>query len=292
MKACAVNLPTPFTETNEIDFSSLDKIIDKHLESGVSALILGRSTGEFQTMNDDEIISLLDFTVKKVNHRLPVIIQTGFNDMARSIMLSIRAKISGADALILSAPYFNKTNSNGLIGHFKSIMSAVSIPCYIENDPDRCGFDLPIEVLKELAKFDNLLGIIESSEDINRFAQLKYALPSRLALICGLDKMILPALSLGADGYISVMANIWTREAVDIYENFTGKNISLARKIFYSLYPIIELMEADANPIPIKTTMNMLGYNLGEFRLPLAPMNPDKAAELVKLLMDMNIINV
>lgn len=292
LKACAVNLVTPFTDTNEIDFSVLEKIIDKHLDSGVSAIVLGRSTGEFQTMNDDEIISILDFTLKKVNKKVPVLIQTGFNDMTRSVTLSIRAKMSGADALILSAPYYNKTNSHGLLNHFKSIMMAVAMPCFIENDPDRCGYDIPIDVIVSLSELGNLSGVIESSEDINRFGKLRSSLPANVSIISGLDKMVIPALSLGADGYISVLANIWNKEAVEIFDSFNSGKISKARELFYFMYPIMELMELEPNPIAIKTTMNMLGYEIGEFRLPLAPMDPDKAAKVVNLLMDMSIISV
>ena len=292
LKACSVNLVTPFTDTNEIDFTSLEKIINKQLDSNISAIVLGRATGEFQTMNDDEIISVLEFTVKKVANKIPVIIQTGFNDMARSVMLSIRAKMSGADAIILSAPYYNKTNSSGLINHFKSIMMAVSMPCFIENNPERCGYDIPIDVIITLSELGNLNGIIESSEDINRFTKLKSSLPANISIICGLDKMAIPALSLGADGYISIMANIWNKETIELYESFVSSNIQVSKELFYSMYPIIELMDIEPNPIPIKTTMNMLGYEVGEFRLPLAPLNPDKAAQLVNLLMDMNIISV
>lgn len=292
LKACAVNLVTPFTDTNEIDFKSLEKIINKQLDSNISAIVLGRATGEFQTMNDDEIISVLEFTVKKVAHKIPVIIQTGFNDMARSVMLSIRAKMSGADAIILSAPYYNKTNSNGLINHFKSIMMAVSMPCFIENNPERCGYDIPIDVIVTLSELGSLNGVIESSEDINRFSKLKSSLPTNISIICGLDKMAIPTLSLGADGYISIIANIWNKEAIELYESFVSSNIQASKELFYSMYPIIELMDIDPNPIPIKTTMNILGYEVGEFRLPLTPLNPDKAAKLVNLLMDMNIISV
>lgn len=290
-KGCAVNLVTPFTDTNEVDFSSLENLLEKHLKSNISAIVLGRSTGEFNTMNDDEIMSVLDFTVQKVNKKVPVIVQTGLNDTSRSIMLSIRAKMSGADALILSAPYYNRTNVHGLTSHFKSIMMASSMPCYIENDPARCGFDIPAEVLVKVSELGNLCGVIESSEDINRFAKLKSILPSA-SIICGLDKMSIPALSLGADGYISSVANIWNKEAVEVYDKFESGDISAAREMFYYMYPIIELMEIEPNPIPVKTTMNMLGYNTGEFRLPLAPMDPDKAAQVVKLLMDMNVITV
>lgn len=291
-KGCAVNLVTPFTDTNEIDFSSLEKIIDKHLDSKASAIVLGRAAGEFQAMNDDEIISVLDFTVKKVDKKIPVIVQTGFNDMTRSVMLSIRAKMSGADALILSAPYYNRTNSHGLVNHFKSIIMAASMPCFVENDTERCGYDIPVDVLVSLSEFKNFCGVIESSEDINRFGKLKSSLPADKSIICGLDKMAIPALSLGADGYISVIANIWNKEAIEIYESFNSGNLQRSRDIFYSMYPIAELMEVEPAPIPVKTTMNMLGYETGEFRLPLAPMDPDKAAQVVKLLMDMNIIEI
>ncbi|MEG0249420.1 MAG: 4-hydroxy-tetrahydrodipicolinate synthase [Peptostreptococcus sp.] len=291
-KGCAINLVTPFTDTNEIDFECLERLVKVHLSNGVSAIVLGRSTGEFQAMNDDEIISVLESVVKTVKHKIPVIVQTGFNDMARSVGLSIRAKMSGADALILSSPYYNHTNKHGLLNHFRAMAIASSLPCYIENDPIRCGFDISTEIIELLTVVKNIVGVIESSEDINKFAKLRAVLPDDIELICGNDKMAIPALSLGASGYISVLANICPEISVAIYKNFMDGDISSAREVFFNYLSLMEALDLDPNPIPIKTTMNMLGYDVGEFRLPLSTMDPDKAAQIATLLMDMGIIDL
>lgn len=291
-KGCAINLVTPFTDTNEIDFECLEKLVKIHLKNGVSAIVLGRSTGEFQAMNDDEIISVLESVVSVVKKEIPVIVQTGFNDMARSVSLSIRAKMSGADALILSSPYYNHTNRHGLLNHFRAIAIASSLPCYIENDSTRCGFDISTEVIELLTVVKNIVGVIECSEDINKFANLKAVLPDDIELVCGNDKMVIPALSLGANGYISVLANICPEVSVSIYNNFMDGDILSAREIFFNYLSLIKSLDLDPNPIPIKTTMNMLGYDVGEFRLPLSTMDPDKAAQIATLLMDMGIIDL
>lgn len=291
-KGCGVNLVTPFTETNEIDFDVLGNLIEKHLESDINAIILGRETGEFQTMNDDEIISIVEFTVKKVNSKVPVIVQTGLNDMSRSVLLSIRAKMAGADALILSAPYFNLTNAHGLLNHFKAIALSAGLPCFVENNPERCGYDIPLETVISLSEINGIKGIIESSTDANRLSELKSYLPSDFQIICGSDKMTIPAYSLGIESNISVFANIWNDEASSLSRLLLQDDFKSARELYFSLYKIIEIMDLEPSPIPVKTTMNMLGYNVGEFRLPLAPMDPDKAAKIVTLLMDMNIITI
>lgn len=291
-KGCAINLVTPFTDTNEIDFECLEKLVKSHLDNDIGAIVLGRATGEFQAMNDDEIISVIESVVKVVDKKIPVIVQTGFNDMARSVGLSIRAKMSGADALILSSPYYNHTNKHGLLNHFRAIAIASSLPCYIENDPERCGFDISTEVIELITVVKNIVGIIESSDDINKFAKLKYTLPDDMELICGNDKMAIPALSLGANGYISVLANICPDVSVDIYKLFMNGDLLSSRELFFNYLSLIEALDLEPNPIPIKTTMNMLGYDVGEFRLPLSTMDPDKAAQIATLLMDMGIIDL
>lgn len=161
-KGCGVNIVTPFTDTNEVDFNSLGNLVDTYLKVGSQAIILGRTTGEFYAMSDNEMLEVVDFVVKRVNKKIPVLAQTGLNDTSRSVILSIRAKALGLDGLILSAPYYSQGNELGLISHFKSIAIAGGLPTYIDNDPARTGLNLAPGLVAKLAEIPNIVGIIES----------------------------------------------------------------------------------------------------------------------------------
>lgn len=285
-KGCGVNIVTPFTDTNEVDFDSLGNLVDTYLKVGSQAIILGRTTGEFYAMNDNEILEVIDFVVKKVNKKVPVLAQTGLNDTSRSVILSIRAKSLGLDGLILSAPYYSQGNELGLISHFKSIAIAGGLPTYIDNDPARTGLNLAPGLVAKLAEIPNIVGIIESSSDLNHLADLSPLINDNFALISGNDKTILASLAMGASGHVSVLANICPRLIFNIYDKFIEGDFAGARQVFNDSLKAIDLMNLDVNPIPVKTAMNMLGYEVGNFRLPLHPMDPDKAAQVATFIMD------
>lgn len=285
-KGCGINIVTPFTDTNEVDFDSLGRLVDTYINIGAKALILGRTTGEFFAMSDNEILEVVDFVVKRADKKIPVLAQTGLNDTSRSVVLSIRARALGLDGLIIASPYYGQGNELGLISHFKSIALAGGLPTYIDNDPARTGFNLEPSLIAKLAEIPNIVGIIESSSDLDHLADLSPIINDDFVLISGDDKTILANLAMGASGHISVLANICPRIIFNIYDKFLEGDLAGARQVFNDSLKAIDLMNLDVNPIPVKTAMNMLGYEVGNFRLPLHPMDPDKAAQVATFIMD------
>lgn len=287
-KGCALNLITPFSDTSEIDFDRLDKILDSQLSQNIQAIVVGRTTGEFFSLSDDEILSLIEFVVKKVDKRLPVIAHTGFNDTMKSVKLSIKAKMAGADALILSSPYYVYGNEKGVINHYKTIANSSLLPCYVENDPERSGIELSVSMLEEIAEIKNIIGVIETSKNIEKFVEISSKLS--IDLICGDEKILVPALAAGASGFISEFANICPDVITKVYRLYMKGKVDEARSLLGEYLEFIDVLRLESSPIPVKTAMNMLGFDAGDFRLPLDTMNPDNAARLATLIMDMNIV--
>lgn len=283
----ALNIITPFSDSNEIDFERLDSLLDRQLNLGMDSIVVGRTTGEFFSMSDEEIISVIDFVVKKVAKKVPVIAHIGFNDTLRSVKLAIKARLSGADALILSAPYYVFGNEKGVLNHYRTISMSAKIPCYIENDPERSGIDLSTSILDEISNFENIVGVIERSKNIEKYLDISAKLD--LELICGDEKLLIPALACGASGFISEFGNMCPEVIKNIYRMYKDGDIISSRKLYSEYLDLMDVLNIESSPIPIKTAMNMLGFDIGEFRLPLDTMNPDNAARLATLIMDMNI---
>ncbi len=288
-KGCAIRLVTPFSDTNEVDFDKLEKLLDKQLGLGAAAIIVGGNNGEFLTMSDEEISSLIDFVVKKVDKKIPVLAQTGFNDTRRSIILGIKAKQSGVDALIFEPPYYNIGNEKGILSHYRSLAMTCDLPCYIFSDSEHSGSNLPIGLLAKLAAIDNIVGIIETSNDIEHIARMISSLPSNFDIISANDSIALAALSLGIKSLASSLINIVPNQVLDMYRHFESGKIEYAREIQINNFALIDALKLEVNPIPVKTAMNMMGIDVGDFRLPIGTMHPDRAAQLATILMDNNI---
>lgn len=276
-----VALVTPFLENHEIDYASLAELIEMHIERKTDAIIICGTTGEASAMPDDEHLAAIAFTVKQVNGRIPVIAGTGSNDTYHAINLSKRAEQLGADGLLSVTPYYNKANTSGLIAHFRAIADAVNIPIILYNVPSRTGVNFSISVLKELAKIDNIVGLKEASGNISYLAQVAAEVPE-LHLYSGNDDMIVPTMSLGGVGVISVVANIFPDETHDICEKFASGDIEGSRKLQLEMLDLINKLFIEVNPVPVKSAMKELGYKVGNLRLPLGPMNDDN----LKTLMD------
>ena len=276
-----VALVTPFLENHEIDYASLAELIEMHIERKTDAIIICGTTGEASAMPDDEHLAAIAFTVKQVNGRIPVIAGTGSNDTYHAINLSKRAEQLGADGLLSVTPYYNKANTSGLIAHFRAIADAVNIPIILYNVPSRTGVNFSISVLKELAKIDNIVGLKEASGNISYLAQVAAEVPE-LYLYSGNDVMIVPTMSLGGVGVISVVANIFPDETHDICEKFASGDIEGSRKLQLEMLDLINKLFIEVNPVPVKSAMKELGYKVGNLRLPLGPMNDDN----LKTLMD------
>lgn len=266
-----VAIITPF-DGNKTDYDSLGEIIEAQINGGTDAIIICGTTGEASTMPDEEHLEAIRFTVEKVAGRIPVIAGTGSNDTAHAIKLSQKAEEYGADALLTVTPYYNKTTQAGLVNHFTEIANSVKIPVILYNVPSRTGMAISIDALKELAKVPNIVGIKEASGDISYTAKVAALVPE-LNIYSGNDDMIVPMLSLGAKGVISVLANVMPREAHDICRLYFEGNTVESRKLQLKLLGLINALFIEVNPVPVKTAMGLLGYRVGNLRAPLYEMS-------------------
>jgi 4-hydroxy-tetrahydrodipicolinate synthase len=284
-KGSGVALVTPFDNNQTINFKVFDKLLEFHLKNKTDALIISGTTGESSTLSDEEKLALFDFAVKKVKNRIPVIAGTGSNNTMHTYELSKKAKRIGVDGIILVTPYYNKTTQLGLIKHYKSI-SKINIPMIIYNVPSRTGLNILPETYKELINIKNVVGIKEASGNISQIADIatiKYK-NNKFALYSGNDDQIIPTLSLGGDGVISVLANIFPTEVHNMCFEYFNANLEKSLSAQLKFLDLIRQLFCEVNPIPIKTAMNILGYNVGPCRLPLVEMSNHKKILLKKSL--------
>ncbi|WP_278683459.1 4-hydroxy-tetrahydrodipicolinate synthase [Paraclostridium bifermentans] len=270
-KGSGVALVTPFNETG-VDFNKLGELIEYHIENKTDALIVCGTTGESTTMSDEEQFAVIDFTVKKVNKRIPVIAGTGSNNTMHSVYLSKEAEKLGVDGLLVITPYYNKTNQRGLKLHFETISASTKLPIILYNVPGRTGVNIKPSVIAELAEIKNIVAVKEASGDLAQVAEIARLVPEGFAIYSGNDDSILPLLSLGGVGVISVVANICPKETHDLVEKFLNGDVEGSRKLQLGMKSLIDKLFIEVNPIPVKTAMNLLGFEVGDLRLPLAPM--------------------
>ncbi|CEK30734.1 dihydrodipicolinate synthase 2 [[Clostridium] sordellii] len=278
-KGSGVALVTPFNEDG-VDFEKLGELIEYHIENNTDALIVCGTTGESTTMSDEEQFAVIDFTVKKVNKRIPVIAGTGSNDTMHSVYLCQEAEKLGADGLLVITPYYNKTNQRGLKLHFETIAASTELPIILYNVPGRTGVNIKPSVIAELAKIENIVAVKEASGDIAQVAEIARLVPEGFAIYSGNDDSILPLLSLGGVGVISVVANICPKETHDLVEKFLNGDIKGSRELQLGMKALIDKLFIEVNPIPVKTAMNILGFEVGDLRLPLAPMEENNLKAL------------
>lgn len=264
----ATALATPFNDCG-VNIPEFEKFINFQIDSGIDALVVCGTTGEASTMTQEEKIQAIDCAVSTANKRVPIIVGTGSNDTATAIINSIMAQELGADGLLVVTPYYNKTTQKGLIEHYKAIASSVSIPIILYNVPSRTGINISPETCYELSKIDNIVGIKEASGNICQVAKIARLCGNHFAIYSGNDDQIVPVLSLGGKGVISVISNIKPKLTCSITNSFFQGNIEEATA--YQLYelPLIDALFTETNPIPIKAAINMLGFDFGTPRLPL-----------------------
>lgn len=278
----AVAIVTPF-EGDKINFDALGELIETQLAHKTDAIVICGTTGEASTMPDAEHLSAIDYTVRKVAGRVPVIAGTGSNDTKHAIALTKHAEELGADAILSVTPYYNKANQRGLIEHFRVIAEAINIPIILYNVPSRTGMSFSIPALKELAKIPNIVALKEASGNISYTAKVAAEVPE-LYLYSGNDDMIVPVMSLGGLGVISVVANILPEETHNLCAAFSEGNVAEARRLQLSMLDLINKLFIEVNPIPIKTAMQILGYPVGNLRLPLCEMEESNFEILKKAL--------
>ncbi len=282
IKGAITALITPFKD-GKIDFSSLEKIIEFQINNGISGLVVSGTTGESATLADPEKSELFSFAVKTVNGRVPVIGGTGTNSTDAALRLTESATRAGCDALLVVTPYYNKASPDGLYKHYSKLASRTPLPIIAYNVPSRTGVSIPIDVLKSLYCDGSIAGLKEASGDISRVAKIAEALP-HMAIYSGNDDQILPIMSLGGKGVVSVVSNALPKETAELCRAAFAGDFKKARELQLNLLPIINLLFADVNPIAVKYIMYKMGLCRLEYRLPLTPPTKELCLKLDGLI--------
>ena len=278
-RGAGVAIITPFTETG-VNYNELGRIIEDQIAGGTDAIVITGTTGESATMTDAEHREAIRYTVEKVGGRIPVVAGTGSNETSYAIELSQYAEKVGADALLLVTPYYNKCTQNGLVAHYTKIADSVGIPAILYNVPSRTGVDIKTETYAKLSQHPRIVGVKEASGDLSAILRLRAATGDDFAVYSGNDDQIVPILSLGGSGVISVLSNVAPRVAHDICQHYFDGDVRTAAKMQIDYTDLIDALFCEVNPIPVKTAMRRLGYDAGPLRMPLSEMEPAHAAQL------------
>ncbi|MDE5854821.1 MAG: 4-hydroxy-tetrahydrodipicolinate synthase [Ruminococcus sp.] len=276
----AIAIITPMNADGSVNYDVLGEMIDNQIESGTDAIVICGTTGEASTMTDEEHLECIRFAVERTAKRVPVIAGTGSNDTAYAINLSKEAEAVGADALLVVTPYYNKATQRGLIAHFTAIADAVNIPLVLYNIPSRTGMNIEVSTMKELAKHKNIVAVKEASGNISYAAKLIAECGDDIDVYSGNDDMIVPLMSLGAKGVISVLSHVIPKETHDMVQYCLENNFAEATKLQIKYLDLINNLFIEVNPIPVKEAVNMMGVNAGSCRLPLCDMTDEHKAVL------------
>lgn len=283
----AVAIITPFKE-NGVDYGTLGDLIEFQIKNSTDAIVVCGTTGEASTMPDEEHIAVVKFTVDKVNKRVPVIAGSGSNDTRHAINLAQELEKVGADALLAVTPYYNKATQKGLYQHFKMTAESVNIPIILYNVPGRTNLNINPETMKELAKIENIVGVKECNfEQIGDIINLCGA---DFAIYSGEDSMVLPYLSMGAKGVISVMANVIPKDTHDMVMQFLAGDINKAMATQLRVLNLVKMLFCEVNPIPVKAAVGLMGYKVGDCRMPLTNLEGEKLIKLESEMKDYGII--
>ena len=287
-KGSGVAIVTPFNE-NGIDYKKLKELLEWHIKESTDAIVVCGTTGEATTMTEQEKKDVIKFTVDVVNKRIPVIAGTGGNNTKTSIEMSLYAENVGVDGLLVITPYYNKTNAEGLLMHFKAINDAVKTPIILYNVPSRTNMNITPETLLKLTELNNVIAIKEASGDISQVAKMKALCGDKIDIYSGNDDQIIPILSLGGIGVISVAANIIPKIVHDMCDLYLNGDCFKATKLQLDYLELMNNLFIETNPIPVKTAMNVMNMNVGELRLPLYKMNDKNKETLVNTLKKYNL---
>ena len=282
-KGTATALITPFTRDG-VDFESLDRILDDQLAGGVDAVVVLGTTGEPATMTMAEKRAVIEFAVKKLKGKLPVIVGTGANSTAAAVEMSVTAESLGADALLLVTPYYNKATQKGLIAHFTAVADAVHIPIICYNVPGRTGVNMLPATFAELAEHPNIAAIKEASGNMEQIEEAIRLAGDKAVVYSGDDGITVPVMAMGGMGVISVVSNAAPRFTSEMTSAFLSGDLKKAAKMQLDMLPFVRAMFCEVNPIPVKKAMQLRGLCNGILRLPLTEMTAENAAKLEKLM--------
>lgn len=272
VRGSLVALVTPFNDDGSVNFEKLGELIDFHLENETDALVILGTTGESSTMSHEEDNAVCEYTVKRVAGRIPVICGSGSNDTRTMLEKSLAFERLGADGLLIITPYYNKANEEGIYRHFATVADAVKIPCILYNVPGRTGCSISEANVARLSKHPNIIGIKEASGNISYAAKIARYLSDDFVMYSGNDDMIVPMLALGASGVISVLANVAPRETHRMVMDFLEGRVKESRDLQLKLLEVTNDLFIEVNPIPVKEALNLMGKDVGGYRLPLCPM--------------------
>lgn len=285
-----VALCTPFTQDG-VNFDAFGKLIDFQIDGGTDALIVNGTTGEPSTMSEEEKRAALSFALERTAGRIPVIAGTGGNDTKKVIAASIEAQKMGADALLIVTPYYNKATQKGLIAHYTAVADAVDIPIIVYNVPGRTGLNMLPETLAALAEHPNIAGMKEASGNLAQVSEMARLCGDKCDLYSGEDGLVVPLLSVGGKGVISVVSNIAPRIMHDMVEKFLSGDIASARELQFKVNPLAAALFCEVNPIPAKTALRLIGIDAGPLRLPLTEMSDANLARLKREMQAFGLID-
>ena len=288
-RGAATAIVTPLTE-NGIDYDQFGRLIEWQISEGIDAIVAVGTTGEGSTLTDAEHKAAIKYCVEKVAGRVPVIAGTGSNDTAYAIDLTKYACEVGADAMLLVTPYYNKATQKGMIASFKAVADASTKPCILYNVPSRTGCNLTPASVAELAEHPNIVGIKEASGNISQIAEIAALVEGKMDIYSGNDDQIIPILSLGGIGVISVLSNIMPKATSEMCKLFENGKIAEARKLQLDLLPLVNALFCEVNPIPVKAAVSAMGFCDNYLRLPLTPMEEANEKRLLALMKEQNII--
>lgn len=279
-----VAIITPMYEDGSINFDELGRIIEDQIAHGTDAIVICGTTGECSTMTDEEQLATIKYTVDIVNHRVPVIAGAGSNDTDHGCALAAKSAECGADALLMVTPYYNKTSQAGLVAHFTAMAEAGGIPVIVYNVPSRTGLNIAPETALELSKHPLINGIKEASGNISQVAKIAQLCGDELNIYSGNDDQVVPLLSLGGKGVISVVSNVKPELVHNCCKAFFDGDTAKARQLQLEMLPLADALFCEVNPIPVKYAMNVLGWEAGECRLPLVEPSDAHKEQIEKAL--------
>ena len=290
-EGAGVALITPFGADGEVNYNKLEELVEEQIAGGTDAIISCGTTGESSTMSHEEHLDVIRFTCQVVKKRIPVIAGTGSNSTREAVHLSKEAKTAGADGLLLVTPYYNKATQAGLTAHYTTVAKEVDLPILLYHIPGRTGVTMKPETMVNLCRqVPNIVGIKEASGDFSAIAQIMNLADGCVDLYSGNDNQIVPLLSLGGKGVISVLSNVAPRQTHEICASYFAGDVQRSCELQLAAIPLIDALFCEVNPIPVKAALNLMGKEAGPLRMPLTQMEPENQERLLKAMKEYGIL--
>ncbi|SDI89935.1 4-hydroxy-tetrahydrodipicolinate synthase [Dolosicoccus paucivorans] len=286
-KGAGVAIITPFTQDHEIDFEALGQLIDYQIDEGIDVIVSVGTTGESVVLTESEKLDVIKYTIDRVDGRVPVMAGTGSNNTREAVEFSKKVSQLDVDSLLVVSPYYNKGTNEGLIEHYTQIADVSEKPVMLYTVPGRTGHNIPVEVVVELSKHDNIFGIKDASGDLAYTMDIRRQTPEDFQIVSGNDDQIVPMLSVGAQGVISVIANVFPKETSQMVHEFLNDNVEASKDLQLKMIPFVKAMFSEVSPVPVKYATHLLGFGTPELRLPLTTAQLETQAQVKKALEDL-----